>query len=119
TKIADEPASNGDAAFEQTVIANLRAAGIQNGRRKERLEFDMIEPYASPYIQAIGVRETTADGAPRRIGITIGPQYGTVGPGLIKEAAREAIRNPDLDMLCVLAFAFDPQVLGVTEEYVT
>ena len=46
------------------------------------------------------------------MGITIGPQYGTVGPSFLKEAAREAIRAVDLDLLCVLAFAFDPQVVG-------
>ena len=120
TVVADEEASSGDAAFEQTVIANLRAAGIQNGRKNERLEFDAIEPYASPYIQAVGLREEAADGAPRRVGITIGPQYGTVGPTFIKEAARDAIRSKDLDMLCVLAFAFDPSVLGTADdEYVT
>ena len=48
----------------------------------------------------------------RRVGITIGPQYGTVGPSFIKDAAREANRAGDLDLLCVLAFAFDPSVLG-------
>ena len=120
TAVADEETSSGDAAFEQTVIANLRAAGIQNGRKNERLTFDTVEPYASPYIQAVGLREEAADGTPRRVGITIGPQYGTVGPAFVKEAAREAIRSKDLDMLCVLAFAFDPSVLGTADdEYVT
>jgi adenine-specific DNA-methyltransferase len=119
TAQADEEASNGDAAFEQTVIANLRTAGIQNGRKQERLVFDTIEPYASPFIQAMGAREDTEDGAPRRVGITIGPQYGTVGPSFIKDAAREANRAGDLDLLCVLAFAFDPSVLGTGDEYVT
>jgi adenine-specific DNA-methyltransferase len=119
TAQADEEASNGDAAFEQTVIANLRTAGIQNGRKQERLVFDTIEPYASPFIQAMGAREDTEDGAPRRVGITIGPQYGTVGPSFIKDAAREANRTGDLDLLCVLAFAFDPSVLGTGDEYVT
>jgi adenine-specific DNA-methyltransferase len=78
-----------------------------------------VEPYASPYIQAVGIREDAADGTPRRVGITIGPQYGTVGPSFIKDAAREANRARDLDLLCVLAFAFDPSVLGSSDEYVT
>jgi len=119
TTVAGEPASNGDATFEQTIIANLRTAGIQNGRRNERLTFDTIEPYASPYIQAVGTREEATNGTPRRVGITIGPQYGTVGPSFIKDAAREANRVRDLDLLCVLAFAFDPSVLGTGDDYVT
>lgn len=116
---SNEETSNGDTAFEQTVIANLRAAGIQNGRKHERLTFDTIEPYASPYIQAVGTRQDAADGTPRRVGITIGPQYGTVGPSFIKDAARAANRAEELDLLCVLAFAFDPAVLGSSEDYVT
>ena len=111
--------SRDDTSFEQTILANLRAAGIQNGRKNERLTFDSVDTYAGSYIQAVGERDGTADGAPRRVGITIGPQYGTVGPSFIKDAAREANRAGDLDLLCVLAFAFDPSVLGTGDDYVT
>lgn len=116
TNISEDAPSTGDTEFEQSVIANLRAAGIQNGRKKDRLGFDMVESYASPLIQAVGVREDAADGTPKRVGITVGPQYGTVGPSFIKDAAREANRTRDIDLLCVLAFAFDPAVLGTAEE---
>lgn len=112
-------ASHGDATFEQTVLANLRTAGIQNGRKGERLKFDSVEPYAAAYIQALGERATAPDGSPRSVGITIGPQYGTVGPSFIKNAAREANRAGHLDLLCILAFAFDPSVLGRGNDYVT
>jgi len=108
-----------DTSFENTILANLRVAGIQNGRKNERLAFDSVETYAGSYIQAVGERLDTSDGAPRRVGITIGPEYGTVGPSFIKEAAREANRTGDLDLLCVLAFAFDPAVLGTGDDYVT
>jgi adenine-specific DNA-methyltransferase len=116
---ADENASHGEATFEQTILANLRTAGIQNGRKGERLAFDTVEPYAAAYIQALGEREEASDGTPRRVGITIGPQYGTVGPSFIKDAAREANKAGDLDLLCVLGFAFDPAVLGSADDYVT
>ena len=108
---------HGDADFESSIMANLKAAGIQNGRKKERLEVDDVETYAGTYIQAVATREDAADGTPSRIGISIGPQYGTVGPGFVKAAAREAIKDAELDLLCVLAFAFDPQVLGTDNEY--
>jgi adenine-specific DNA-methyltransferase len=111
--------SRDDMSFEQTILASLRAAGIQNGRKNERLTFDSVETYAGSYIQAVGHREYAADGAPKRVGVTIGPQYGTVGPSFIKDAAREANRAADLDLLCVLAFAFDPSVLGSGDDYVT
>jgi adenine-specific DNA-methyltransferase len=108
---------HGDADFESSIMANLKAAGIQNGRKKERLELDTVETYAGTYIQAVATREHAAEGIPARIGISIGPQYGTVGPAFVKDAAREAIKDVELDLLCVLAFAFDPQVLGADNEY--
>ena len=104
-------------SFEQTIIENLRKAGIQNGKRHERLTFDLVEAHAGAYIQAVGTREDVETG-PGRIGIAIGPQYGTVGPAYIKDAAREAIRANDIDLLCVLAFAFDPQAIGASDDYV-
>jgi adenine-specific DNA-methyltransferase len=110
----------GDAQFEQTILDNLRSAGVQTGKKEGRLELETLEPYASPHIQAIGERAGADGDSPKRVAITIGPQYGTVGPGFIKDAAREANRSGDVDLLCVLAFAFDPQVVGAgDDEYVT
>jgi len=117
-----DDALHGDGSFEQTILANLRTAGIQNGRKGERLTFDALDSYASAYIQAVGLREDvdeSVDGTPRKVGISIGPQYGTVGPSFIKDAAREANRAGGIDLLCVLAFAFDPAVLGTGDDYVT
>jgi adenine-specific DNA-methyltransferase len=120
--IREEPSgddSRGDAQFEQTILENLRTAGIQTGEKDKRIELESLESYASAYIQAVGERTGANGDAPKRIGVTIGPQYGTVGPGFIKDAAREANRAGDLDLLCVLAFAFDPQVVGGgDDEYV-
>jgi len=121
--LREEPAgdgSRGDAQFEQTILDNLRAAGIQTGEKEGRIELATLEPYASPHIQAVGERSGADGDSPARVAVTIGPQYGTVGPGFIKDAAREANRAGDVDLLCVLAFAFDPQVVGAgDEEYVT
>jgi adenine-specific DNA-methyltransferase len=109
--------------FEQSILDNLAKAGIQNGRRKERISFAPLEAYAGSYIQAIGERavEAAAEASepsaePVRVAIAIGPQYGTVSAAFVKSAARETINAEDVDLLCVLGFAFDPQVTGVTEE---
>ncbi len=106
-----------NSSFEQMILQNLAKAGIQNGRRNERLTFASVDSYPGIYVQAVGERD--GDEVPKRIGITIGPQYGTVGPGDIKRAAIEALRAPDIDLLVVLAFAFDPQALGSDVEYVS
>lgn len=104
-------------SFEQSIIDNLRAAGIQNGRRNERLQFATLESYAGEYLQAVGDRRRSDDDdvrAPERVAIAIGPQYGTVGPGFVKAAVKEAVRA-EIGLVAVLGFAFDPQATGVTE----
>jgi adenine-specific DNA-methyltransferase len=119
---ASEAAADVDASspgFEQMILDNLAKAGVQNGRRNERLSFATIDPYPGTFIQAVGERVVDDGAAPVRVGIAIGPQYGTVGPSFIKNAAKEAIRAPELDLLAVLAFAFDPQALGTEEDYIS
>jgi len=106
--------------FEQTILDNLVRAGVQNGRRAERIEFATLDAHAGTYLQAIGDRRTVEDDdtavSPSRIAVAIGPQYGTVSPAFIKAAAKEAINTAGVDLLCVLGFAFDPTALRVTEE---
>lgn len=143
-----DPASS--AAFEAMILDNLRKAGIQNGKRKERLSLDLLEAYPGICIQAVGTRtpgpgatgasgdtgdagdsDATHDtdgsggpggseraGAPARVAVALGPQYGTVGPAFIKAAAREAMAMGDVDVLCVLGFAFDPAAVDSTDGYV-
>ncbi|SMO72725.1 site-specific DNA-methyltransferase [Propioniciclava tarda] len=113
SEIAAETDGSGT-SFEQTILENLRRAGVQNGRTAERIKFESLDPHAGTYVQAIG--EGTSGEASLRVGVAIGPQYGIVSPAFVKDAAREAIRAGDVDLLCVLAFAFDPQATGVTTE---
>ena len=112
---SESQASNDATApnFEQSILDNLAKAGIQNGRRQERILFAAFESYAGDYIQAIGQRDVeSGDNTPSRIAIAIGPQYGTVSSSFVKKAAREAIDSTDIDLLAILGFAFDPQVTG-------
>ena len=113
-----EAAKDADAAnFEQSILDNLAKAGIQNGRRQERITFAAFETYAGEYVQAVGQRDSETDAAaPSRIAIAVGPQYGTISPSYVKKAAREAIEVEAVDLLAILGFAFDPQVTGVTED---
>jgi adenine-specific DNA-methyltransferase len=118
---ADDDASGVD--FQQTILDNLLKAGIQNGRREERIELEMIEPYAGTNIHAIGTQKVADGETPVRVGISLGPQYGTVNGKFVKDAALEArdaggIDDADarVDLLCVLAFAFDANVVGTTVE---
>ena len=94
--------------FETMIIENLKKAGVQNTVKAERLTFDWIEPYAGEWIHAEG--EYVENGETKRAAFSIGPENGTVGPELIKEAAKEAVQGVGFDLLIVCGFAFDPHV---------
>ena len=92
-----------------------KRAGVQNGRRAERFEFDEVERVPGSYVAARAVPR--GDLADERVAISIGPRYGTVGADWIKAAAREAMRGAGHDVLLVLGFAFDPRALETVEEF--
>jgi adenine-specific DNA-methyltransferase len=116
---ASEQAADQDdaSAFEGTILDNLLKAGVQNGRKKERLEFEALSPHPGTYIQADGMRKNGEEGTPQRIAVSIGPQFGTVDPEWIRKAARETTHGRGFDLLLVCAFAFDPQAVKATEEF--
>jgi adenine-specific DNA-methyltransferase len=106
----------GPGSYETVILENLRAAGVQNTVKQERLKFDLLEPYASPYLQFAG-EYTDAQGSTHRVAVCLGPEHGTVGPGLVKEAAKEAVKGVGFDTLIVCGFAFDPYVSEETKQY--
>ena len=98
--------------FEIRIIENLKKAGVQNGKKDERLKFEYLEPYPGSWIQAEG-EYIDKDGTTHKVGISIGSEYGTVGSDQIREAAKEAVQGLGYDLLIVCGFAFDP---GVSEQ---
>ena len=90
--------------FVTTILDNLRRAGVQNTKRNERLVFTRLDPYPGVFVQGFG--EYVEAGATRNVAIAIGPEFGTVGPELIRDAAKEAVKVADLLVVC--GFAFDP-----------
>jgi adenine-specific DNA-methyltransferase len=106
-----------ESTFERTILDNLLKAGVQNGLKKERLDFETLAPFPGTYIQAEGIRKGGEEGTPQRIAVSIGPQFGTVDPDWIRHAARESTRGMGFDVLLVCAFAFDPQAVKTTEEF--
>jgi len=131
---------SGPGQFEAMILENLKKAGVQNTIKNERLKFDRLEPYAGLWIHAEGEYTETPSPRPspargegdkkvsrikgdadkavtRRIPICIGPEHGTVGPQLVKEAAKEAVQGIGFDLLVVCGFAFDPHVSEEAKRY--
>ncbi len=102
---AEPPPSAPDSGqFVTSILDNLRRAGVQNTKRAERLEFSRLDPYPGVYIQATG--EYAENSHRKTVAVAIGPEFGTVGPELIRDAAKEAVKIADLLVVC--GFAFDP-----------
>ena len=91
------------------------------------MKFDRLESYAGAWLHAAGEYTETLSspnkaegaevGAVKRVAVCIGPQNGTVGPGLIKDAAKEAVQGVGFDLLIVCGFAFDPHVSEEAKRY--
>ncbi len=119
--------------FAGMIIENLRASGVQNTIKNERLKFDRLEPYAGTWIHASGeytekLPSPSGEGPgpalskvegvrSRRVAVSIGPELGTVGPEQVKEAAKEALKGVGFDLLIVCGFAFDPHVSEEAKRY--
>jgi adenine-specific DNA-methyltransferase len=106
----------GAAQFGNIIIENLKKAGVQNTIKNERLKFDRLEVRAGVWIHADG-EYTEKDGAVKRTAVCIGPEHGTVGPELVREAAKEAVQGIGYDLLLVCGFAFDPHVSEEAKRY--
>jgi len=125
--------------FGHMILENLKKAGVQNTRKGERLKFDSVDVYPGEWIHGVGTYTesgtgilpvSSSKGAPedatgkmpvplrtRRAAICIGPEHGTVGATLIKEAAKEAVKGVGFDVLIVCGFAFDPSVSEEAKRY--
>jgi adenine-specific DNA-methyltransferase len=106
-----------DTQFEDSIIDNLRKAGVHNTYAGEDIKFERLDILSgNVWIHAEG-EFLDADGERRRVAISLGPEHGTVGPEQIKEAAKEALKGVGYDMLIVSGFAFDAHASGTTKEF--
>jgi adenine-specific DNA-methyltransferase len=102
--------------FVSMILDNLRTAGIQNTKGSERIKFNRVEPFAGNWINAVG-NFVDSSGKSIRVGISVGPEHGTVGPAHVKEAAKEAVQGVGFDLLVIAGFAFDPHVAEEVKRY--
>jgi hypothetical protein len=113
----EQPASADADSYLKTILDNLAKAGVQNGWRDHRLEFASLTAHPGRFVHAEGTRRNGGEDSPLRIGVSVGPQYGTVDAEWIKDAAREALRGVGFDLLLVCAFSFDAHASAAANEF--
>lgn len=102
--------------FGRMVLDNLKRAGVQNTFKGEKMVFQSLDPHPGEWIQGVGTY-TDKGGKAVRVAVCIGPEHGTVGPDLVKEAAKEAVQGVGFDTLLIAGFAFDPHVGEEAKRY--
>jgi adenine-specific DNA-methyltransferase len=90
--------------FEQMILDNLRAAGVQQAHKADRITFTSMTPWPGEMVCAEG-RFSEGD-AEKRAAIFIGPEFGTVSRPDLVQAAREA-GDAGFDVLIACAFNYE------------
>ncbi|OHB18732.1 MAG: hypothetical protein A2854_03575 [Parcubacteria group bacterium RIFCSPHIGHO2_01_FULL_56_18] len=90
--------------FVETVVENLKKAGVQTGEKGAHVEFENLEILPSgPEVQAVGEYKTK-DGL-KKVAVAIGPEFGSVDDDFIRDAVQVAKKFSDL--LVIAATSFD------------
>ena len=91
-------------SFELMILENLKAAGVQQAHKEDRITFTSVIPWPGELVCAEArYREGETE---RRAGIFIGPEFGTVGRADLVKAAREA-GDAGFDVLIACAFNYE------------
>ena len=91
--------------FTSMILANLKTAGVQQKSKNDKIEFSALEPWPGEgYVVAVGTY--LEGGKPKRAGIFVGPEFGTVSRADLVDAAREA-GDAGFDVLIACAFNYD------------
>jgi adenine-specific DNA-methyltransferase len=102
--------------FSTLVLDNLKRNGISNTKKGERLKFDTLSAFPGRWLQLAG-EYTDASGESKRVAVSIGPEYGTITPDQMKEAAKEATKGLGFDLLVLCGYAFDPYISEESRNY--
>ena len=92
--------------FATMILEHLRSAGVQQPRKKDRIEFTSLSPWPGIHLAAEGRWAEGESGRERRAGVLIGPEFGTVSRQDLVDAAREAA-DAGFDAVVSCAFAYD------------
>jgi adenine-specific DNA-methyltransferase len=94
--------------FVEMILENLKAAGVQQAHKEDKVTFSSITPWPGYFVCAEG-KYTEGDGkavGEKRAAIFIGPEFGTVSRPDLVAAAREA-GDAGFDVLITCAFNYD------------
>ena len=90
--------------FVQIILENLKTAGVQQTHKDDKIDFTSLTPWPGKLVCAEGVYDEGE--SEKRVGIFIGPEFGTVARADLVAAAREAA-DANFDVLITCAFNYE------------
>lgn len=96
--------TQGVADFAQMILDNLKAAGVQQAHKEDKIVFTSLSGWPGHHVCAEGI--FMEGDKQKRAGIFIGPEFGTVSRPDLVAAAREA-GDAGFDVLIGCAFSYD------------
>ncbi len=104
-------------SFEQMILDNLKAAGVQQAHKEDRISFTSLAPWPGELVCAEGrylekrphpnpLPGGEETGVEKRAAIFIGPEFGTVQRADLVAAAREA-GDAGFEVLIACAFNYE------------
>jgi len=95
-------------SFPQMILENLKAAGVQQAHKEDKIVFTSLNPWPGELVCAEGryIEGNVESGTERRAAVFIGPEFGTVTRPDLVSAAREA-GDADFDVLIACAFNYE------------
>ncbi len=98
--------ADAEQTFAQTILENLKAAGVQQAHKEDRIAFTSLAPWPGTLICGEG-RYVEGDGeGEKRAAIFVGPEFGTVQRADLVAAAREA-GDAGFDVLIACTFNYE------------
>jgi len=95
-------------SFTQMILANLKAAGVQQAHKSDKIDFSSVVPWPGDLICAEGryLDISSESQSEKRAAIFVGPEFGTVQRADLVQAAREA-GEAGFDTLIACAFNYE------------
>lgn len=95
-------------SFTQMVLDNLKAAGVQQAHKSDKIDFTSIVPWPGDLVCAEGryLDGESTSPSEKRAAIFVGPEFGTVQRADLVQAAREA-GDAGFDSLIACAFNYE------------
>ncbi len=98
--------------FVQVILENLKAAGVQQAHKEDKIVFSSLTPWPGKLVCAEG-RYTEGE-VEKRAAILIGPEFGTLARPDLIQAALEA-GDARFDVLVACAFNYDAHSSELTK----